>query len=75
MADWQATAGRWHFEFYSAIFLPLLCIQVAPKTVAHIKRCGELGLYNTNHFFRVDRGFVAQVLLGVGARAALNVHC
>lgn len=35
--------------------------QAAPKTVEHIKRCAELGLYNTNHIFRVDRGFVAQV--------------
>ncbi len=34
--------------------------QVAPRTVGHIKRLGELGSYNTNHFFRVDRGFVAQ---------------
>lgn len=33
---------------------------VAYKTVAHIKRLGELGAYNTNHFFRVDAGFVAQ---------------
>lgn len=27
--------------------------QAAPKTVDHIRRCGELGLYTTNHFFRV----------------------
>lgn len=35
--------------------------QAAPRTVEHIKRCVELGLYNTNHIFRVDKGFVAQV--------------
>lgn len=41
--------------------LPLLRHQAAPKTVDHIKRCAELGLYTSNHIFRVDRGFVAQV--------------
>ena len=34
---------------------------VAPKTVKHILNVGRLGLYNNDHFFRVDKGFVAQV--------------
>lgn len=34
---------------------------VAPKTVKHIYKLVRLGGYNTNHFFRVDHGFVAQV--------------
>lgn len=34
---------------------------VAPKTVEHIYKLVRLGGYNTNHFFRVDQGFVAQV--------------
>lgn len=33
---------------------------VAPVTVAHILELGRLGAYNSNHFFRVDVGFVAQ---------------
>eukprot|EP01025_Chloroclados_australasicus_P006622 TRINITY_DN1211_c1_g1_i1.p1 TRINITY_DN1211_c1_g1~~TRINITY_DN1211_c1_g1_i1.p1 ORF type:complete len:266 (-),score=16.83 TRINITY_DN1211_c1_g1_i1:509-1306(-) len=36
--------------------------EVAPKTVEQIMLLGSLGGYNTNHFFRVDKGFVAQVL-------------
>ncbi|CAH8253699.1 unnamed protein product [Arabidopsis lyrata] len=31
----------------------------APKTVDHIFKLVRLGGYNTNHFFRVDKGFVA----------------
>ena len=34
---------------------------VAPKTVTHILRLFDLGAYNTDHFFRVDKGFVAQL--------------
>jgi len=34
--------------------------QVAPVTAPHIMRLAKLGAYNTNHFFRVDKGFVAQ---------------
>jgi cyclophilin family peptidyl-prolyl cis-trans isomerase len=30
----------------------------------------RLGCYNTNHFFRVDKGFVAQVASVVGGRTA-----
>lgn len=33
---------------------------VAPVTVAHILDVAKLGGFNTNHFFRVDKGFVAQ---------------
>lgn len=34
--------------------------QVAPVTAPHIFKLCVLGGYTTNHFFRVDRGFVAQ---------------
>lgn len=43
---------------------------VAPKTVDHIFKLVRLGCFNTNHFFRVDRGFVAQVADVVGGRSA-----
>ncbi|XP_042984452.1 peptidyl-prolyl cis-trans isomerase CYP23 isoform X2 [Carya illinoinensis] len=43
---------------------------VAPKTVEHIFKLVRLGCYNTNHFFRVDKGFVAQVADVVGGRSA-----
>ncbi|OEL32011.1 Peptidyl-prolyl cis-trans isomerase CYP23 [Dichanthelium oligosanthes] len=43
---------------------------VAPKTVEHIFKLVRLGLYNTNHIFRVDKGFVAQVAAVVGGRTA-----
>ncbi|KAM0883806.1 hypothetical protein ACQ4PT_031386 [Festuca glaucescens] len=43
---------------------------VAPKTVEHIYKLVRLGCYNTNHFFRVDKGFVAQVAAVVGGRKA-----
>ena len=33
---------------------------MAPVTSAHILRLARLGAYNSNHFFRVDKGFVAQ---------------
>jgi cyclophilin family peptidyl-prolyl cis-trans isomerase len=33
----------------------------APITVAHIKKLFKLGCYDTNHIFRVDKGFVAQI--------------
>lgn len=47
-------------------FLPT----VAPQTVEHIFKLVRLGCYNTNHFFRVDKGFVAQVADVVGGRTA-----
>ncbi|XP_028801967.1 peptidyl-prolyl cis-trans isomerase CYP23 [Neltuma alba] len=43
---------------------------VAPKTVDHIFKLVRLGCYNTNHFFRVDKGFVAQVADVRGGRSA-----
>ncbi|XP_061991834.1 peptidyl-prolyl cis-trans isomerase CYP23 [Rosa rugosa] len=43
---------------------------VAPKTVDHIFKLVRLGCYNTNHFFRVDKGFVAQVADVVSGRSA-----
>ena len=33
----------------------------APVTVAHIVKLFSMGCYDTNHVFRVDKGFVAQV--------------
>ena len=33
----------------------------APVTVAHILKLFRLGCYDTNHIFRVDKGFVAQI--------------
>ncbi|KAI6676818.1 hypothetical protein NL676_037614 [Syzygium grande] len=43
---------------------------VAPRTVDHIFKLVRLGGYNTNHFFRVDRGFVAQVADVTNGRSA-----
>nr|CAB3490233.1 unnamed protein product [Digitaria exilis] len=43
---------------------------VAPKTVEHIFKLVRLGCYNTNHIFRVDKGFVAQVAAVMGGRSA-----
>ena len=34
---------------------------VAPVTAAHMLKLFKLGAFNSNHFFRVDKGFVAQV--------------
>ncbi|XP_074340000.1 peptidyl-prolyl cis-trans isomerase CYP23-like isoform X2 [Apium graveolens] len=48
----QTNYGDIEFGFYPS---------VAPKTVEHIYKLVRLGGYNTNHFFRVDHGFVAQV--------------
>ena len=33
----------------------------APVTVEHISKLFRLGCYDTNHIFRVDKGFVAQI--------------
>eukprot|EP00245_Coleochaete_scutata_P014726 TRINITY_DN6367_c0_g6_i1.p1 TRINITY_DN6367_c0_g6~~TRINITY_DN6367_c0_g6_i1.p1 ORF type:complete len:241 (-),score=42.17 TRINITY_DN6367_c0_g6_i1:238-960(-) len=44
--------------------------EVAPKTVAHMAKLCRLGTFIDNHFFRVDRGFVAQVADVVGGRRA-----
>ncbi|NP_001353939.1 Peptidyl-prolyl cis-trans isomerase CYP23 precursor [Zea mays] len=43
---------------------------VAPKTVEHIFKLVRLGCYITNHFFRVDKGFVAQVADVMSGRTA-----
>ncbi|KAM7251676.1 hypothetical protein ACFE04_023559 [Oxalis oulophora] len=57
----QTNYGDIEFGFYPT---------VAPKTVDHIFKLVRLGGYNTNHFFRVDKGFVAQVADVVGGRSA-----
>lgn len=46
---------------------------VAPVTVKHIVKLFQMGGYNTNEIFRVDKGFVAQIQ-GVegGRRARMN---
>ena len=46
------------------------CVQVAPVTAAHILKLAKLGGYNSNHFFRVDKGFVAQTASIAGGRTA-----
>ena len=40
----------------------------ARATAAHVLEAFELGLYDTNHFFRVDAGFVAQIADCAGGR-------
>ncbi|KAM7484346.1 hypothetical protein LguiA_000355 [Lonicera macranthoides] len=57
----QTNYGDIEFGFYPS---------VAPQTVDHIFKLVRLGCYNTNHFFRVDKGFVAQVADVVGGRTA-----
>lgn len=57
----QTNYGDIEFGFYP---------DVAPKTVEHIFRLVRLGCYNTNHFFRVGKGFVAQVADVVYGRSA-----
>ena len=47
--------------------------RLAPKTCEHIYELFALGLYDTNHIFRVDRGFVAQVRRRALERVALRV--
>ncbi|GAX81493.1 hypothetical protein CEUSTIGMA_g8922.t1 [Chlamydomonas eustigma] len=42
--------------------------EVAPKTSDHIFELVTLGLYTGNHFFRVDKGFVAQTADVAGGR-------
>lgn len=47
--------------------------EIAPKTVNHILKLFQLGAYNTNHVFRVDAGFVAQVAsIALGRTAPMN---
>lgn len=47
----QLEQGNIEFAFFP---------EVAPETCKHIFELVTLGLYNTNHIFRVDKGFVAQ---------------
>ena len=55
----QTDYGNIHVGFFR---------QAAPKTVSHIIRLAEMGAYNTNHFFRVHKGFVAQIADVIGGR-------
>ncbi|KAK1437748.1 hypothetical protein QVD17_03546 [Tagetes erecta] len=57
----QTNYGDIEFGFYPS---------VAPQTVDHIYKLVRLGCYDTNHFFRVDKGFVAQVADVVTGRTA-----
>ena len=62
----QTSHGDLTFALYAA---------VAPATAAHVLRAFDLGLYVTNHFFRIDRGFVAQVAdCANGRRATMNAE-
>lgn len=49
-----------------------LWAQVAPVTAAHIFKLVRMGLYNSNHIFRVDKGFVAQTAGAVCSDAAVS---
>ncbi|KAL6782892.1 CYN23 [Auxenochlorella protothecoides x Auxenochlorella symbiontica] len=60
-AVFQTDHGDIHMAFYA---------NVAPKTVDLIYSLMEAGAYNTNHFFRVDKGFVAQTADVAGGRLA-----
>ena len=44
--------------------------KVAPVTVRHIIKLFQMGGYNTNEIFRVDKGFVAQIQGVEGGRQA-----
>ncbi|CAD6253256.1 unnamed protein product [Miscanthus lutarioriparius] len=57
----QTNYGDIEFDFFP---------HVAPKTVEHIFKLVRLRCYNTNHFFRVDKGFVAQVADVMSGRTA-----
>ena len=57
----QTAYGDIHLAFYP---------EIAPQTVKNIRRLAALGAYTTNHFFRVDAGFVAQVADVRGGRSA-----
>lgn len=49
-----------HIEGYGEVELGFYP-NAAPVTVAHILQLFRLGCYDTNHIFRVDKGFVAQI--------------
>ncbi len=48
----QTSFGDLHLAFFE---------NAAPHTTELITKLLQLGAYNSNHFFRVDKGFVAQV--------------
>jgi len=56
----QTDFGRLEMAFYP---------KAAPLTVKHILEVASIGGYNTNHFFRVDKNFVAQVADITGGRS------
>eukprot|EP00882_Tetradesmus_deserticola_P006831 GHRQ01007194.1.p1 GENE.GHRQ01007194.1~~GHRQ01007194.1.p1 ORF type:complete len:263 (+),score=64.24 GHRQ01007194.1:203-991(+) len=58
-AVFQTQWGDIHFGFYP---------EVAPITAQHIFKLVAMGAYTGNHFFRVDKGFVAQVQDVTGGR-------
>lgn len=63
-AVFQTDHGDIHLAFYP---------NAAPKTVDLVLKLVEIGGYATNHFFRVDKGFVAQVAdVASGRTQALN---
>ena len=47
-----------------------LYASVAPATVTHITRLVELGALNTNHFYAIERGVVAQVCACLARRSS-----
>ena len=49
-----------HIENFGEIVLGFYP-NAAPVTVAHILKLFRLRCYDTNHIFRVDKGFVAQI--------------
>ena len=49
---WRQKRGEVEFGFFP---------NAAPVTVAHILKLFRLRCYDTNHIFRVDKGFVAQI--------------
>ncbi|KAG2500751.1 hypothetical protein HYH03_001515 [Edaphochlamys debaryana] len=55
----QTEYGDIHFGFWP---------EVAPVTTAHIFKLARMDCYTSNQFFRVDKGFVAQVSDVIGGR-------
>ena len=60
----QTTMGEIEFGFYA---------EESPTTTNHMLECFVMGLFDTNHIFRVDRGFVIQIAsASMGRRASMN---
>ena len=60
----QTTMGEIELAFY---------VETAPITSKHMLYCFRMGLFDSNHVFRVDKGFVAQIAdAGNGRRARMN---